>query len=122
MKFKLDENLPLGLARLLDEAGFDAVTVLEQGLGGSPDPDIISVCRNESRALITLDTGFADIRSYPPASTPGIIVFRLNRQDIPHLLTVAAQLPVLLQSERIDKSLWIIEEHRVRIRSEAPSE
>ena len=116
MKFKLDENLPIDLARFLGEAGFDAVTVLEQDLGGSPDPDIMSACRSEGRALITLDTGFADIRSYPPKSSPGIIVLRLARQDTPHILTVATQLPALFRSEPIDKSLWIIEEHRVRIR------
>ena len=54
--------------------------------------------------------------SYPPKSSPGIIVLRLARQDTPHILTMATQLPALFRSEPIDKSLWIIEEHRVRIR------
>ncbi|MCH7798624.1 MAG: hypothetical protein IID28_09300 [Planctomycetes bacterium] len=58
----------------------------------------------------------ADIRSYPPESCPGITVFRLARQDTPHILAVPAQLSGLLQSEPIDRCLWIVEEHRVRIR------
>lgn len=29
MRFKLDENLPLQLKRLLTESGYDAVTVLD---------------------------------------------------------------------------------------------
>ena len=93
MKFKLDENRPVELAESLGKAGLDAVTVVAQDLGGRPDRDIISVCRNEDRALITLDVGFADIRLYPPESYPGLIVLRLARQDTPHVLALAAQLP-----------------------------
>ncbi|MGH8547744.1 MAG: DUF5615 family PIN-like protein [Methylococcales bacterium] len=66
MKFKIDENLPAEITVLLQEAGYDAITVLEQELGGSADPCIASVCRNENRALVTPDTDFADIRTYPP--------------------------------------------------------
>ena len=117
MKFKLDENRPVELAESLGKAGLDAVTVVAQDLGGRPDRDIISVCRNEDRALITLDVGFADIRLYPPESYPGLIVLRLARQDTPHVLALAAQLPELLQREAIDGCLWIVEEHRVRIRN-----
>jgi predicted nuclease of predicted toxin-antitoxin system len=116
MKFKLDEHLPVELAESLVKAGFDAVTVLAQDLGGSPDADLVSACRTEGRVLITLDLGFADIRSYPPETSPGIIVLRLGRQDKPHVLAVGAQLPDLLRTEPVDKRLWIVEEHRLRIR------
>ena len=34
MRFKIDENLPVEAAELLRQAGHDAVTVLEQHLGG----------------------------------------------------------------------------------------
>ena len=34
VRFKLDENLPAEMAHLFSRAGHDAVTVLEQGLGG----------------------------------------------------------------------------------------
>ena len=39
MKFKIDENLPVELADLLQEAGYDAVTVnTTQGMKRRPDP------------------------------------------------------------------------------------
>jgi hypothetical protein len=38
MKFKIDENLPVEIAALLQEAGYDATTVLDQELGGVPIP------------------------------------------------------------------------------------
>jgi hypothetical protein len=35
LKFKVDENLPEVAAKMLREAGYDAETVLSEGLGGS---------------------------------------------------------------------------------------
>jgi predicted nuclease of predicted toxin-antitoxin system len=40
MKFKTDENLPIQAAELLRDAGYDALTVLEQGMGGEADNNI----------------------------------------------------------------------------------
>ena len=84
MRFKVDENLPVELADLLREASHDAATVLEQQLAGAMDADVASVCQHEARALITLDTDFADIRAYPPEKYAGLIVLRLRRQDKPY--------------------------------------
>jgi len=116
MEFKVDENLPVEVADLLRQVGYDAVTVFEQHLEGSPDSDIASVCQEEGRALITLDTDFADIRAYPPAQFPGLIVLRLHRQDNPHVLEVIKRLILLLSSEPLEHLLWIVEETRLRIR------
>ena len=116
MEFKVDENLPVEVADLLRQVGYDAVTVFEQHLEGSPDSDIASVCQEEGRALITLDTDFADICAYPPAQFPGLIVLRLHRQDKPHVLEVIERLILLLSSEPLEHLLWIVEETRLRIR------
>jgi len=75
MKFKLDENLPVEASTLLREAGHDALTVLDQNMGGEPDEHIIQICSQEKRALITLDLDFADINTYPPSNYHGITVF-----------------------------------------------
>ena len=116
MEFKVDENLPVEVADLLRQVGYDAITVLKQHLGGSSDPDIASVCQEEGRVLITLDTDFADIRAYPPAQFPGLIILRLHRQDKPHILAVIDRLIPLLSSEPLEHLLWILEETRLRIR------
>jgi predicted nuclease of predicted toxin-antitoxin system len=73
VKFKIDENLPIEIAGLLRDAGYGATTVVDQGLGGSADPDIAFVYRNEDRVLVTLDMDFADIRTYPPNQHSGLI-------------------------------------------------
>lgn len=82
MRFKIDENLPIEAAEVLQQAGHDASTVLQQDLGGGrADTDTASICQRERRALVTLDMDFADIRTYPPKQFLGLIVLRLRRQD-----------------------------------------
>jgi hypothetical protein len=66
--------------------------------------------------LITLDTDFADIRVYPPAQFPGLIVLRLHRQDKPHVLEVIDRLIPVFASEPLEHLLWIVEETCLRIR------
>jgi predicted nuclease of predicted toxin-antitoxin system len=51
MKFKIDENLPIEVAELLRQTGYDATTVLEQDLGGSADTYLASLCQEERRVL-----------------------------------------------------------------------
>jgi len=80
MRFKIDENLPVEADQLLVGAGHDAMTVLDQSLGGRPDPDVAAVCQREQRALVTLDLDFSDIRTYPPQDYFGIIVLRPHQR------------------------------------------
>jgi len=115
-KFKLDENLPVEAADVLRAAGHDALTVLEQHMGGRPDTDVASVCRQEGRTVITLDLDFADIRAYPPAEYPGIVVLRLMRLDKRHVLAVMHRLSAMIDREPLEGKLWIVDETSVRIR------
>jgi len=116
VKFKVDENLPRDVCDLLQGSGHDAVSVGEQGLGGADDPQLFRVCQDEGRVLVTLDVDFANVHAYPPASTPGLIVLRLARQDRPHVLAVLRDLLPQLEREPPDHRLWIVEDGRIRIR------
>lgn len=116
MKFKVDENLPVEMTELLERVGYDATTVMEQGLSGSSDRNLASICLGEGRVMVTLDLDFADIRSYPPDEYAGIIVFRLLKQNKAHVLEVARRWLPLVKTERLTGRLWIVDEDRVRIR------
>ena len=118
MKFKVDENLPIEVVRLLENNGHDAQTVLGQNLGGEPDSRIAQVCQKEKHALIKLDTDFSDIRTYSPDEFFGLMVLRLKRQDKSHVLSVVSRLINLLLKEPLERRLWIVEEGRVRISGE----
>ncbi len=116
MKFKIDENLPIEIAELLREQGHDALTAHEQNLSGKPDDEIAIACNREERAIITLDTDFADIRAFPPSAHHGVIVLRIALQDKAHVIARMRGILPLFASEQIDNRLWIIDETSVRIR------
>lgn len=115
-KFKLDENLPPGLVMNLRAAGYDATSVLDEGLSGSTDADLLAKCRAESRVLITLDLDFSDIRAYPPDQHQGIIVLRPVSQSVPDIRNLISKLATVLETEPVQHRLWIMEETRLRIR------
>jgi predicted nuclease of predicted toxin-antitoxin system len=81
MKIKLDENLPLGLAFLLQDLGHDVHTTREEGLSGHADSDIWQTAQEESRFLITQDMDFSDSRKFAPGSHCGILLVRLRTPD-----------------------------------------
>jgi predicted nuclease of predicted toxin-antitoxin system len=116
MRFKIDEHLPLEIKDLLGQQQHDAVTVVEEGMGGRVDPDVAQVCQKETRALLTLDLDFSDIRAYPPEDYHGIVVFRPAIQSITTLLRLTARLLMVLEQEALEGRLWIVEDHQVRIR------
>ena len=114
--FKIDENLPVEVAVLLRERGYDAVTVGDQRLSGRPDPSLVEICDREGRAIISLDLDFSSILKYPPERHRGLIVMRPGRQDKPHVLAVFAQVLDLLDREPVDGRLWTVDETGIRVR------
>jgi predicted nuclease of predicted toxin-antitoxin system len=116
MRFKIDENLPSDLAKLLKHSGHNVFTVNEQKMQGSKDDDLIKVCKNEKRALITLDTDFSDIRRYPPKEYYGIIVLRCANQSKANTLHLIGKILPKLKIEKVIGELWIVEDDKIRIR------
>lgn len=91
MRFKLDENLPWSISKIIADSGHDVETVLSEGLGGCPDDQLINICLQEQRTLITLDYDFADIITYPPQTYSGIIVVRVKNQAISAIQVLIAK-------------------------------
>ena len=115
VRFKLDENLDARLVSVLTERGHEADSVREEGLAGRSDKDLFGICASERRALITPDLDFADPIRFPPAESAGIIVLRPRRSTLSLIReTLVAMLP-MLERERLDGVLWIVEPGRVRI-------
>ena len=77
--------------------------------------EVASVSAREQRAIVTLDTDFSDIRTYPPRRYSGIVVLRLNDQARDHILEVGRMLLGVLPDE-ISGRLFIVEESRIRVR------
>ena len=116
MKFKIDQNLPADFVTILAQAGYDGSTVWEQSLGGAPDSEIVAVCRQEDRVLITADLDLSDIRHYPPQESPGFIVLRLKQQTQPNQIALLRRVLPLFATRPLAGRLWIVEPGGVRVR------
>jgi len=117
MRIKLDENMPAAMTELLRQAGHDALSVADEGLGGTADPTVLQAASAEDRVLITFDLDFADVRSYPVGSHAGIVVFRLHDQRWVVLEGPARHLVASGGLERIRGGLAVVDEARIRIRT-----
>src|ERR1051325_1561091 len=117
LRFKIDENLPADVAVLLRSAGHDACTVADQRMTGADDATLARACASESRAIVTLDLDFADIRPHPPERLPEIVVFRLAAQDRQRIPTAVMRILPRFQTETLAGTLWIVEATQVRVRS-----
>lgn len=116
MKFKIDENLPAEIKADLVASGHDAETVVDEGLAGTADSVLIRCTQQESRILLTMDKGIADIRAYPPRQYAGIVLLRptaLGRGAV--LEFTRRQLPAILSAE-LQGKLLVVSDAGIRIR------
>lgn len=116
MKVKIDENLPSSVKELLIKNGHDCHNVYDEDIAGGSDDQLISICNDEQRILLTLDLDFSDIIRYPPREFSGIVVLRLSRQDVSALLNRLEEILPLLEEMDLSKHLVIINDSRVRLR------
>ena len=114
MKLKLDEHLPADVA---DVSGpeHDVHSVSAEGLNGASDQRLLDACQAEGRALVTLDTDFANILVYPPEHHAGLIVLRPSVQTYAAMKEAAGRVRQLLRSESVTNRLWIVEDRRIRV-------
>src|SRR5205085_2345546 len=110
VRFKADENLPNSAIELLRDAGHEVKTVLDEQLGGHSDTEVFAAATNERRTFITLDKDFADIRTYPPAQSAGIMVVRGRDQRLETILAAINRVKPILELENITGSLWIVDD------------
>lgn len=115
MRIKLDENLGVRGAQILEHGGCDVATVVTENLCSSSDEKLIGVCRSEKRVLISLDKDFASILRFPPRDYAGIVVLRLPEPLTPASIEDALRrfLEGAAGKDLVGR-LWVVDAHRIR--------
>jgi len=76
VRFLIDNALSPEVARLLKEAGHDAVHVGDYGLHAAEDPVILERAGIEGRVLVSADSDFAMLLAVSRRNKPSFILFR----------------------------------------------
>jgi predicted nuclease of predicted toxin-antitoxin system len=118
MKIKIDECIDTRLQAILNEAGYESVTVAQQSLSAIDDESLYKLCLKEGYILLTLDSHFSNILRYDPKPTPGIIVLRGPNDLFPTIRILINTLIKALRSESPEGKLWVVEIGRIRIHEE----
>lgn len=84
MRFLLDECLSQRLVSLLAAAGHDVIHVVDSGLAGRVDDDVLEAARVEGRVLVSSDTDFGELLVRQDAPLPRLILFRQGNRAPEH--------------------------------------
>lgn len=115
LSIKLDEDLPAEIAVLLRDAGHDAVTVVDQGMAGTPDAELWQLIQKENRCLLTADKGFANARDYPPGTHAGIVLLRLSRESRRGYIRLIEALLAEMDLARVAGAITVVSPDAIRI-------
>jgi predicted nuclease of predicted toxin-antitoxin system len=115
VKLKLDENLAERHRIRLESANHDVTTVVQQGFRGVSDVDLFELCKNEQRAVVTLDMDFSNVLAFPPEGTAGVIVLRGRNGLLRTIDRLIESLTQALETNDPTNTLWIVEPNRLRI-------
>ena len=116
MKFLLDNNLPLRLARALRELKFDAVHMRDYAMQRASDEEIFRRALSEERIIVSADTDFGFLLARWDTNKPSLILFRRFTPIADHQLGALRSIIKKFRAELEEGSIIVIEPKGVRIR------
>jgi predicted nuclease of predicted toxin-antitoxin system len=116
VKLFLDENLSPQHAVELRTEGHDAIAVLEVGLSGATDEQVLRFAVQNGRVLVTLDADFANVMRFPPERTLGVVRLKVHPATEERIRQAIRRALLFLQNIDIAGRLAVVDEHKIRIR------
>jgi predicted nuclease of predicted toxin-antitoxin system len=105
---------PLAVSHL-QAAGHDAVHASAAGLGTASDTQVLEVGRVEGRIVVTADLDYPRLLALLKAEAPGVILFRGGSYSDQEMLRLLDR--VLAKGQDLERSITVVERHRIRRRS-----
>lgn len=75
-KFLTDENMPPRAVEWLRHRGYDIFDIKSEGLGGTPDEDILPIAELQNRVIITQDSDLGTLLFQLGMQNAGVIFLR----------------------------------------------
>lgn len=116
MKLLIDESLQHALARVLNDAGHDAVHIVDLDMRGAPDEDVLSTAADDGRTLITADTDFGTLLALSNAAGPSVILLRRSGRRLPERAQLILTVIELVDAQLKRGAVVTVEGSRLRIR------
>ena len=116
MRIKVDEDLPRIAVQVLRDRGYEAITVVEQGMGGWKDSALWQAVQAEQSFLVTADKGFADIRLYAPGTHAGVLLLRPNQDGIRPVVELLQRVLTTYDLETLAMAITVVTPQGIRIR------
>ena len=119
VSFIADENIPVGLIKVLSDRGFDIIRVKLK----SKDPKIFEKAISEQRVILTRDKDFLRKDKFPPKESFGIIFFNINPPLIDSLQYSLDRLFKTIKSSEFKGRLFVLSltGYKVFPRSDLPN-
>ena len=117
MKFKLDENVPFSLKKLIESKGDHQVdSVFHEKKTGIDDHSLLEFCLQEQRILITLDTDFNNPVMHPQDFLYGVIILRPSTQGKKAVASLFTHFLISYELEKTIKKVLLVEVDSISIR------
>jgi len=116
LKLLLNANLSHETASFLRDLGFDALCLLEEGLGAITDEEVVELAKKENRIIITFDLDFGQLYHFREEGKIGVVILRLKDQTVEATNAVLGRFfdDFKGKETQLQKSLVIVEEDRYR--------
>jgi len=120
LKLLIDENVPLKLAMKLLELYPNSIYVLNSHLKGKSDKYLFEYAKKNKFIMLTYDTDFLDILSYPLENSPGRIILRYKNLRISEILEKTLKALETLKGKNLNNSIVVISNNKIRIKRYNP--
>ncbi len=118
MKFLIDENIPLKLAKeILNLYPDSKYVLLEKNLRGKSDLELFRYAKSNNLIIITYDTDFLDILKFPLEISSSRIILRFKNLKISETIDKTKKALELIEQKNITNFIAIVSNSKVRIRT-----
>jgi predicted nuclease of predicted toxin-antitoxin system len=116
MKLLLDQGLPRSTAKLLRDAGRDAVHVGDVQLADAEDQQILDKANEQARIVITLDADFHTLLALGGHTGPSVIRIRIEGLKGEPLANLIQEVLNKVQADLAAGALVTVQPGRIRVR------